>query len=156
MILGAAGIGFVCGIVITALGMILFMPKMMLITHASTMGFDETVSAIEQSIARNGWTSPGTIDLCKSMQKHGVECPRRVTVVQLCHPAYSKDILTTDPQVSALMPCTVAVWEADDGSVQVSKMNTGLMARLFGGNIARVMGGKVSTDERTILEGIVE
>ena len=95
MILGAAGIGFVCGIVITALGMILFMPKMMLITQASTMGFDETVSAIEQSIARNGWTSPGTIDLCKSMQKHGVECPRRVTVVQLCHPA----LLAEVPQV---------------------------------------------------------
>jgi hypothetical protein len=32
------------------------------------------------------------------------------------------------------------VWEDDDGKVYLSKMNLTLMAKMFGGNIAKVMG----------------
>jgi len=38
------------------------------------------------------------------------------------------------------MPCTLAVYEADDGKVYISKMNTGLMGKLFGGTVAEVVG----------------
>jgi hypothetical protein len=34
-------------------------------------------------------------------------------------------------------------------------MNTGLMGKMFGGTIARVMGGKVSADEKAILGQVV-
>ena len=36
------------------------------------------------------------------------------------------------------------------------KRNMPLMAKMFGGNIAQVMGGSVAKDERTVLLGIVE
>jgi hypothetical protein len=49
------------------------------------------------------------------------------------------------------MPCTIAVYESDDGKIYISKMNTGLMGKVFGGTIARVMGGCVSRDEAKIL-----
>ena len=35
-------------------------------------------------------------------------------------------------------------------------MSEPLMAKMFGGNIAQVMGGSVARDERTVLLGIVE
>jgi hypothetical protein len=35
-------------------------------------------------------------------------------------------------------------------------MNIGLLAGLFGGNIARVMGAKVRRDEEAILSGILK
>ncbi|HOF42038.1 MAG TPA: DUF302 domain-containing protein, partial [Candidatus Hydrogenedentes bacterium] len=136
------------------IAVVLLLPRLMLITQKSALGFDETVALLEQAIPENGWSSPGTVDLCASMQKHGVACPRRVKVVQMCQPSYAKDILATDPHVSCLMPCSVGIWENEDGSVYFSKMNTGLMGRLFGGNVARVMGGMVSKDERHILKGI--
>ena len=54
------------------------------------------------------------------------------------------------------MPCTMAVWEGDDGKVYLSEMNMGLMAKMFGGNIAKVMGGSVVHDEEQILEGLLK
>ncbi|HPC96062.1 MAG TPA: hypothetical protein PLU87_14035 [Sedimentisphaerales bacterium] len=36
------------------------------------------------------------------------------------------------------------------------KMNMPLMARMFGGTIAKVMGGSVARDEHAILSGIVK
>jgi hypothetical protein len=50
----------------------------------------------------------------------------------------------------------MAVWEADSGKVYLSKMNLSLMAKMFGGNIAKVMGQKVVNDEEKILEGLLK
>jgi hypothetical protein len=49
------------------------------------------------------------------------------------------------------MPCSIGVYEGDDGRVYVAKMNTGLMGKMFGGNVAQVMGGAVAEDEAKIL-----
>jgi len=84
-----------------------------------------------------------------------VEFGPRVKLVKLCKPEYAKAVLITDRYISTLMPCTFGVWQGDDGKIYISKMNLSLMARLFGGNIARVMGGKVVVDEKKILGGIV-
>ena len=53
------------------------------------------------------------------------------------------------------MPCSISVWEGDDGRVYLSEMNMALMAKLFGGNVGKVMGGKVVSDEEKMLEGIL-
>ena len=53
------------------------------------------------------------------------------------------------------MPCTMSIWEGDDGKVYLSKMNMSLMARLFGGNIGKIMGGNVINDEEKMLEGLL-
>jgi uncharacterized protein (DUF302 family) len=139
-----------CGLVLGAV-----MPSMMIVTHESGLGFDETVAALEKSIEGQGWVVSRVMDMNASMAKHGVEFDPRVKLVKLCKPEYAKSVLTTDRYVAPLMPCSFAVWEGDDGKVYLSKMNMGLMAKMFGGNIADVMGGKVVKDERAILSGIV-
>jgi len=148
-------VGVVVGALAAALMILTAMPGMMLVVEPSRLGFDETVAALEKALAEEGWSSPATLDLNKSMAKHGVEFGPKVRVVQLCKPEYAKEVLTTDRQVSALMPCSIAVYEGDDGRVYVSKMNTGLMGKLFGGTVAEVMGGKVAKDEAAILEPVV-
>ncbi len=40
-------------------------------------------------------------------------------------------------------------------AVMVSKMNTGLMGSVFGGNIAKVMGGAIAKDEEDILRNVL-
>ena len=40
-------------------------------------------------------------------------------------------------------------------TVNVSKMNTGLMGRVFGGTVVRIMGGKVGPEETRLLQDIV-
>ena len=54
------------------------------------------------------------------------------------------------------MPCTLAVYEADDGKVYLSKTNTGLMGRLFGGTVGEVMGDLVSAEEAEILNAATQ
>lgn len=146
---GVAG-ALLCGLVVVGA-----MPKMMIVTRESRLGFDETVAALEEAIPAHGWVVSTVSDMNQSMAKHGVEFVPRVKLVKLCKPEYAKSVLTTDRHVSTLMPCTMAVWEGDDGKVYLSKMNMSLMARMFGGNIAKVMGGSVARDEHAILVDIV-
>ena len=142
-------VGIVVGAVLCGLVLWVVMPSMMIVTHESELGFDETVTALEKSIEEQGWVVSRVMDMNASMAKHGVEFAPRVKLVKLCKPEYANSVLTTDRHVSTLMPCTFAVWEDDEGDVYLSKMN------MFGGNIADVMGGKVVKDERAILSGIV-
>jgi uncharacterized protein (DUF302 family) len=149
-------IGLVAGASLTGAALVTAMPKMMIVTQESQLGFDETVAALEKAIPAEGWVVSTVTDMNKSMAKHGVEFGPRVKLVKLCKPEYAQSVLRTDRHVSTLMPCTIAVWEGDDGKVYLSKMNMGLMAKMFGGNIAHVMGGRVVQDEHAILAGIVQ
>ena len=54
------------------------------------------------------------------------------------------------------MPRAIAVYEGDDGKVHVSSMNMGLTGEMFGGNIAKVMGGAIADDERKILSAVIQ
>jgi hypothetical protein len=65
-------------------------------------------------------------------------------------------VLSDNRRMACLMPCTVAVYESDDGRIVISKMNTGLMGRVFGGPVARVMGKQVAADEKKMLAPLFE
>lgn len=147
--------GFVAGLIVMGALVYAVMPDMMIKTYQSPAGVEETVKTLNQAIEEEGWSSPGTMNMNKSMAKHGVEFEPKVRVVQLCHPDYASSVLQTDRYVASLMPCAFAVWEGEDGNTYVSKMNTGLMGKIFGGNIARVMGGHVAEDEHTMLKKVL-
>ena len=147
-------IGFaLCGITVSRA-----MPSLMIVTRESKLGFDETVAALEKRIPEHGWVVSGgePIDMNKAMAKHGVAFEPRIKIVKLCKPEYAKSVLTSDRHISCMMPCSMAVWESDDGKVYLSEMNMALMARMFGGNIAKIMGGNVVEEEEKILEGLLE
>ena len=155
IIVALAG-GLILGCITTAAVGWAAMPGMMIVSQPSRLDFDQTVARLQEEIAAQGWTSPQTMDMQASLAKHGQDLPHRVKVIKLCHPQYASDVLTTDRYVSCLMPCSIAVWESDEGEVFVSKMNTGLMGKMFGGNIAAVMGTKVAKDEKSILSSVLQ
>jgi len=148
-------VGFLlCGIVVFTT-----MPSLMVVTRECKLGFDETVAALEKRIPEQGWVVSGgkAIDMNKAMAEHGgVTFKPRVKLVKLCKAEYAKSVLTTDRHISCMMPCSMAVWEGDDGKVFLSEMNMGLMAKMFGGNVAKVMGKKVVHDEEEMLQGLLK
>jgi uncharacterized protein (DUF302 family) len=150
--------GVAAGFVFCGLIMFKIMPSMMIVTEECNFDFDRTVSELEKRVVENGWVLSGgkAADMNKSMAEHGVDFKPRVKLIKLCKPEYAKSVLETDRYVSAMMPCTMAVWEGDDGEVYLSKINMGLMAKMFGGNISKVMGKKVVDDENKILEGLLK
>jgi len=149
--------GFAVGLMIAMVGVYFIMPSMMIVTAESNYPLEETVTRIENRANELGWVVSGghAVDMNKSLGSHGVDFEPAVRLVKICHPDSAKSILTTDRHISCLMPCTLSVWQSDEGTVYLSKMNIPLMAKMFGGNVAKVMGGKVSSDEAKILEGIL-
>ena len=148
--------GFVIGLL--AFGILLFAaaPSMMLKTYETVYGYDETIERIQERIESAGWVVSGISELNKSLSKEGVNFEPRVTLLSLCHPKYAESVLTTDRYVSVMMPCKFSIWEGDDGKVYLTKMNMGLMGKMFGGNIAEIMGGKVARDEEAMLQGMLK
>jgi len=148
-------LGFVLGVIATGLGAYAVMPGQMIVTKECKMGVAETVTALKESIAQHGWVLSGVGNMNESLKKQGVDFEPQVRVVKLCHPQHAKKVLTTDRHIASMMPCTLAVWEGDDGKTYLSQMNMGLMAKLFGGNVAKVMGGAVAQDEHAIIASLV-
>ena len=149
-------LGILIGVILCMIVIFTLVPPMMIVTNESRLGFDETVAELEKATEQNGWIISTVMDMNKSMAKHNVEFGPRVKLIKLCHPEHAKSVLSTDRYISVMMPCTFSVWQGDDQKVYISKMNMGLMAKLFGGNIARIMGGKVAKDEEKILADILK
>jgi uncharacterized protein (DUF302 family) len=148
--------GLIVGAVLIGVVGVLSMPGMMLAVHQSRYdSVEETCARLKDAIENNGWTCPAIRDMNKSMARHGVQIDRPVRIVELCNAKYAKDVLMTNPEVSTLMPCAWGVYKGDDGKVYISGMNMGLMGKLFGGNIAKVMGGSVSKDEKAMLKDVI-
>ncbi len=148
--------GIIIGILLTGIIAWMSMPSMMLVVHQSRYdSVEETSNQLRASIEANGWQCPGIRNMNKSMAKHGVQMDTQVRIVELCNAKYAKDVLLTNPEVVTLMPCAWGVYKGRDGKVYISGMNMGLMGKMFGGNIAKIMGGAVSKDEKKMLENII-
>ena len=148
--------GLIVGVLLTAVIVWLSMPKMMLVTHKSRyQSIEETCQQLKTAIEANGWSCPAIRDMNMTVSQKGVQMDRRVMIVELCKAEYAKDVLSTNPEVSTLIPCAWGVYEGDDGNVYITGMNMGLMGKMFGGNIARVMGASVAKDEKRMLKDII-
>lgn len=147
--------GFILGLLAAYEAGRLLAPRFMIEVRDSALGFDETVEAVEKAVHDAGWVLSESKDFNKSLEKEGMMLAPRIHLVKLCKPAYAVDVLREERKVSCLMPCTFAIYEDETGRVKLSKMNTGLMGKLFGGAVRRVMGEAVAREERDMLEGIL-
>ncbi len=149
-------IGVVIGIALTGVTVVKVMPGMMLIEKESRYNFPTTIAKIEHNVTNTGWNIVSSKLMNNSLAKHGIDFKPKVQNIKICQEDYAHKVLTSDRYVAALMPCTIAVYETDDGKIMISKMNTGLMGKMFGGVIAEVMGGYVAEDEHKMLNDIVK
>ena len=139
-------------------GLVFFiMPKIMFVTKQSKYNFSDTVEKLEEAIVENKWGHRGTWFIHNDLNQKQIEFRPRIANVNLCKAPYAAEILNIEKNrfAAALMPCAFSVWEANNGKVFVTKMNTGFMGPMFGGAIARIMGNIVSKEERQMLKNIV-
>jgi len=150
-------IGLFSGVIVAAIVGWTAMPGMMITVHQSRYNtIDETCKQLKSAIQANGWQCPAIRNMNKAMSKHGIIMDKQVRIVELCKAPYAKDVLLTNPEVATLMPCAWGVYKGKDGKVYISGMNMGMMGKMFGGNIAKVMGGSVAKDEKAMLEAVVK
>jgi uncharacterized protein (DUF302 family) len=148
IVIGAL-VGFVVGVLLTGIVLWTMAPSIMMIESQSNLGFDETVQAIQDNAAGQSWVIPNVMRLDKSLAKEGYDV-RPVAVIELCKPELAATILAEDDArlVSSLMPCRVAVYEKSNGDVILSRMNTALMSKMFGGLVAEMMSEATAQTEQ--------
>lgn len=128
------------------------MPSMMLHEVQSPYNLTETVAKIKSNTLAGGWVIPSIKPLHKSVKKHGGGDLRPIMLVNICqaHHAYSVLKNESDRRLSVFMPCTISVYEKDDGKTYIATMNAGLLGKMFGGNVAVVMKD-VATDQQSFI-----
>ncbi|NOZ93122.1 MAG: DUF302 domain-containing protein, partial [Acidobacteria bacterium] len=72
----------------------------------------------------------------------------KLMVYFVCNSALAQKVISANPAMAGIMPCSWAVYELDDGSVHLAKMNIGMMSRMFSGVIGENMRMVAEADER--------
>lgn len=146
---------FLGGAVISGIMLFYSMDSMMMLEDESALGFEETVELFRENVRRAGWSILETHDMREILSSHGHQV-EPVKIFELCSAKYSAEILSLSDEriVSPLMPCRVAIYEKSGGKTYISRMNSVLMARPFGGAIQRVMSVAGAETEAIIMESL--
>ena len=150
-------IGLPAGIVIGLLIVYFTASPLMFKENRHQENFDTTVARMEEAVIAKGWKIPHIHDLQATLKKFGKEV-RSVKVFEICHPDHSYEILSKDEErvVSNLMPCRIAVYEKQDGSVWISRMNSGVIAKPMSKVIRKTMSSAARDVEEIIAEVLQE
>lgn len=85
--------------------------------------YDEVLARIPEALKAQGFGVLTRIDVRQTLkEKIGAEF-RRYQILGACNPRQAHRALTIEPGIGALLPCSVAVWEEDDGSVTVNAVD---------------------------------
>lgn len=145
--------GAVFGIAVGLIGMALVMPKLMVKEQVSPFDYEETITQIQNNVTDGGWKVSALMRLDKSLAKEGKKV-LPVASMKICQPDHAEQVLVDDDArfLSVMMPCSIAVYEKEDGKTYISSMNSALMGRMFGGTAMKVMGGPVAKETAAFIE----
>jgi len=146
-------IGVISGLIIGLLIAFFMAPSLMFRQDKYNKDFDATVAALEKAIEERGWKTPVIHDLQATMKKFGKDV-RSVKVLEICHPDHSYEILNRNEEkiVSSMMPCRISVYEKEDGSVWISRMNSGFLAKPMSPVIRKTMSAAAADVEEIIAD----
>lgn len=148
---GCLVVAAVAGAVATLAALRARAPRLLIEETESPHGFETTTERFEAAVEAAGWQILTVHDLQAKMDRHGYDV-ERTTVYEICAPEHASRILSGDAErlVSPMMPCRVSIYEHGDGHTSLARMNTGLVAALFGGVIRRTMGDASAESEAMI------
>ncbi len=150
-------IGLIGGLLLGSLIAYLAMPKLLFKESESKMSFEDTVSKLEMEVEARGWKTPAIHDLQATMKKFDKDV-RKVKVFEICHPELSYQILSQSEEriVANMMPCRIAVYEKEDGSIHLSRMNSGVVAKPMKPVVRRTMSAAAEDVEKVIAKVLGE
>lgn len=154
--MGAILIGIVIGIAAAFVAELLTIRSKAVRIQSSRFGFEETVEILKQAVAEAGWTLGEAEDLKHTLRQTGIEKARRICLLKVYKPEYVAELLREVPHTACFIPSVFAVYETDSSSIEVSKINTGVIGKVLGGAIARIIGDNLSADEAKILRSVSE
>ncbi len=149
-------IGILLGSLLTCFAIYRAAPKMMLIEDTIDLSIEDALTKLKNTAIDLDWKVPTVHTLSDSVKEAGYDV-RRVTILELCHPKLAGVMLENEKgrRIAPMMPCRVALYENADGTTTVSRMNSGMMSKMFGGIIASGMSEAAGQNEE-IFESILK
>lgn len=149
-------IGLILGILLMGLIMFKKAPSLMMLEDESKYDFETTISNFEEEVNSAGWKISMVHDMQETLKGFGHDV-REIKVYELCSSKYSAEILKLDYEriVSPMMPCRVSIYTKSDGKTYIGRMNSGLVAKTFGGVIDEIMQ-KAAKDTEVMLEKLIK
>ncbi len=143
-------LGFLIGAVVVGIAIWKIIPGMMSITKKSKLSFDDTVEAVQNEAKALGWNVPHVYNMTQSFTKAGYENVEKMRVVSLGHAKFAYQIVRNDKDkfVLGFMPYRAGVYEDKNGDVYITGANMGIMSKMFGGNIEKIMGASAKDLEK--------
>jgi len=134
--------GLVVGAVVMALAVWKIMPRLMIFTKKSAFDYDKTLEILQNEAKKAGWNVPHVYDMKKSFEKAGASDVERMHVISLGNGKHAWEIVKNDEDknILAMMPFRLGVYEDKKGDVYFCGANMGIMSKIFGGNVDKVMG----------------
>ena len=135
-------LGFLLGALLCAIAVWKIMPRLLLFTKKSALGYDQTLEVLQSKSKEAKWNVPHVYDMKKSFEKGGAENVERMHVISLGNAKHAYTIVKNDEDKNmlAMMPFRLGVYEDKKGDVYFTGANMGIMAKIFGGNVDKVMG----------------
>ena len=109
------------------------------------LGFDEAVKKVTEALKDEGFGVLTEIDAQEVLRERlGLE-RRPYKILGACNPGFAHRAIDLEPQLGALLPCNVLVYENDDGFIVVSAMNPESVLKLVGNPEMDAIAGEVRT-----------
>jgi uncharacterized protein (DUF302 family) len=86
-------------------------------------GFDEVLARIPEALKSEGFGILTEIDVKETLKKKLDADFRRYKILGACNPPFAKQALDADLEIGRFMPCSIAVYETDDGHTVVSAVD---------------------------------
>ncbi|HEY9050203.1 MAG TPA: DUF302 domain-containing protein [Gammaproteobacteria bacterium] len=89
----------------------------------SYLGFDETIEAVKQALATEGFGILTDIDVATTMKKKLNIDAQPYRILGACNPALAHEAITADASIGALLPCNVVVRQDKENGVYIEFMD---------------------------------
>lgn len=148
-------LGFIAGIALFVILALVFAPQLMLKEYPSPFGVEETAARVQaniQMLASRGWKLSALRNPAAAVNAGGTNVPPTL-LVEACSTTYSGPLMKDDETriLSILMPCTITIYKKDDGKTYIGTMNSGLVGRMFGAKVGKIMA-EVAKDQKEFVK----
>ena len=93
------------------------------ISKVSNLGFEETLSKVENELKQEGFGVLTEIDVQATLKKKLDVDFKKYKILGACNPPIAHKALSTEDKIGVLLPCNVIVEENDEKEIEVAAIN---------------------------------
>ena len=104
-------------------------------TVKTQKSIDNVITDLTDNLKETGFGVLETLDFKKILLEKGLEFANDYKLIEVCNPHLAKQVLEANPDLGLLLPCTIAVYQKDDGNFISLARPTSLLSMISDNNL---------------------